>query len=283
MSICNCLSKFLLVTLNLIFFVVGLVPLVVGIIALVNEELLEKALKAIPGTEKITDIVDITELCRNFAIAFIVLGSVIVVIGFFGFCGACCKSRIMLSTYLGFVILILLAEITLIIIAVGFPETFNEGGEALLELNFKDISDCSANQTGYLDCGTIANSLAWNTMQYELKCCGPAGISDYSKTSKPWTKREGRENVLAPATCCRHREGKLSDANINDNDFKTCYDPGTDENEYYQQGCFSSLVDWAVKSPIFIGVLAGLGALELVLIFATIAMMHRSSSKNSLA
>jgi len=75
----------------------GVVPLVFGILALVDEDLLEKAINTIPGTEEIAEIVDITELGKNFAVTFIVLGSVIVVIGIFGFCGACCNNQCMLG------------------------------------------------------------------------------------------------------------------------------------------------------------------------------------------
>lgn len=79
----------------------GLVPLVLGIIALVSEETLKKFLDKIPGTEELNEIVDINELIQSFAIAFVVAGAIISVLGIIGGCGACCKADCLLKTVSG--------------------------------------------------------------------------------------------------------------------------------------------------------------------------------------
>jgi len=74
----------------------GLVPLLLGIVALTSKDDLATLISYIPGTSKIEQIVDLSQLIHSSAIFLIVLGIVIVGIGLLGCCGACFKAKWML-------------------------------------------------------------------------------------------------------------------------------------------------------------------------------------------
>ena len=76
--------------------VLDFVPLILGIIALVNDHTLMTLINYIPGTSKIDHIVDINELIKHSAIKLIILGVVLVLIGSLGCFGACFKIKWML-------------------------------------------------------------------------------------------------------------------------------------------------------------------------------------------
>jgi len=74
----------------------GFVLLIFGIIALTSDYAMTKFISSIPGTSDIEQIVNLKELIKSSAIYLIILGIVIVGIGVFGCCGACCKIKWML-------------------------------------------------------------------------------------------------------------------------------------------------------------------------------------------
>lgn len=78
------------------FQLIGLAPLVCGIIALVNEDVLKDIFKAIPGMEEIAELVDLAALISTYAIAFTVVGSVVTAVGLIGCVGVCCKAKCLL-------------------------------------------------------------------------------------------------------------------------------------------------------------------------------------------
>ena len=78
-----------------LFQLAGLAILIVGIIAIADEDALKNMLDLIPGIDEISAIVDLTELITNFAIVFIVIGAVAFVIGFLGTFGVICDSKCM--------------------------------------------------------------------------------------------------------------------------------------------------------------------------------------------
>jgi hypothetical protein len=75
---------------------IGLVPLIFGIISVANKTILQNVIDNIPGTTNLTSIVNLQDLINSSAIYIIILGAVIVLIGFLGFCGACCKVKWMI-------------------------------------------------------------------------------------------------------------------------------------------------------------------------------------------
>ena len=74
----------------------GLVPLIFGIVALASDDARATLISNIPGTSEIEQIVNLDELIKNSAIKLIILGVVLVVVGSLGCCGACCKIKWML-------------------------------------------------------------------------------------------------------------------------------------------------------------------------------------------
>jgi hypothetical protein len=72
----------------------GLAPLILGSIALADEDTLKKLLSFVP--DNIDEVVNLNDLIKNFAVVFIVFGCVVVTIALLGFFGACCKMKCLL-------------------------------------------------------------------------------------------------------------------------------------------------------------------------------------------
>lgn len=275
MGFCGGFMKFIFVIFNLLLLLTGLVPFIFGIIAIANEDVLDKLIKMIPGTDNMKEIIDLNELIKSGATYFIVIGVIIAVIGFLGCFGACCKSKWMLYVYLVLLVLIFLAEIVVIIVAVAAPETFNAEASKVMKASLKDYKyDCNVTVRGF-ECKEHAISLAWNSMQYELKCCGANGYGDFKDGSAPnFVPRVG--TAIAPVTCCKHDStGKFNDTNIQIQ--IECVTIGNVESSYYDEGCFSALMHWMTSTAAVIGVMVAIGVLELILIVLTILQLRNIS------
>jgi len=273
----NACGAFLLNVVNLLFLLIGLVPLVFGIIALASEKTLTTVIAFIPGSADINQIVPLSELIKSSAVYIIVLGGIIFVIGFLGFCGSCCKVRWMIYLYMLLLILILLAEIAIIVLAVAFPSTFSSGAKTAMMQSLKDneLQDITLkNKTA------DGLSLAWHSMQFGLQCCGANSSADYSSSSVKWKPRS--TNALAPLTCCQHTGtdfGSISnDTFISPN----CVLYGNVTVEYSNKGCFNALLSWIVTSSVVIGVMAGIGALEILLILLTCCRIREIRNKHDI-
>jgi hypothetical protein len=276
MACCGGLITFILVIFNLLLFLIGLAPFIFGIIALASISTLETLIKAIPGTSSIETIVDVKTVIQSGAVYFIVIGVIIAIIGFVGCCGACCKSRWLLYLYLTLLILIILAEVAVIIVAVASPKTFSSGAEKVMKESLKDyVGDCNVTSSGP-KCKDDAISLAWNTLQYELKCCGADSYNDYSTESTP--KFAPRSTgALAPLTCCKHDgDGKFDPVKMATEG--ECYERGLSPDGYQTKGCFDALLYWMTTTAAVIGVMAGIGAVELILVVLTSIAIHNIRS-----
>jgi len=268
----NACCAFLLNVVNLLFLLIGLVPLVFGIIALASEKTLTTVIAFIPGSADINQIVPLSELIKSSAVYIIVLGGIIFVIGFLGFFGSCCKVRWMIYLYMLLLILILLAEIAIIVLAVAFPSTFSSGAKTAMLKSLTDAPKPIRDITVFIN-GTFieptddALSMAWHSMQYGLKCCGVNSSMDYNPPVTWIEKRDDR--ALAPLTCCQHTGTDLTLISNTSFSITNCIMIGDLATEYSTKGCFDALLSWIVTSSVVIGVMAGIGALEILLIIVT--------------
>jgi hypothetical protein len=261
------LSKTVLVIFNLLLFLAGLVPFIVGIIAVANEELLTKMIGYIPGSS------NMTALIKSGAIYFIVIGIIVTVIGFLGLFGACCKSKCLLGLYLTLLILIVLAEIAVIIVAVAFPDTFNKTGQNIMKESLKEYKiDCHVNKSlSIVQCSEDALTLAWDAMQFELQCCGAVNYTDYSQWAPNFVKRN--PNASAPLTCCNSQNTGKFVPIFEYTGYNECYETGLVGSNYFVTGCFGALLHWIATTPAVIGVMDGIGGLEIILIILSIVQL----------
>jgi len=157
--------KYLVFIFNFLFFLAGGALIVIGSLAITNNEQVYENI--------VPDVPDV----KGVAIVFLVVGSIITVISFFGCCGAMKESACLLNTFAVLLLLIVLAEVGVAITAL------------VLRSNIKD---------------SMTNSIAtyvpgdntWDNLQDTLRCCGVDGASDWSTNP---THSGG--NTL-PDSCC---------------------------------------------------------------------------------
>ncbi|XP_055621424.1 23 kDa integral membrane protein-like [Toxorhynchites rutilus septentrionalis] len=147
------------------------------------------ALVAIGGVSmaKISELPDLSEEhnIKAPAIMFIVLGSIIFIIGFFGCCGAIRKNHCMISTYAFFLFMLIVAQIViaaLVFVYVGdVREAFIKG--------FGKLFDERDNP---------ANRQLIDTIQANLQCCGKTSAFDWIGNMPQSCCRTGTAPLCAP-------------------------------------------------------------------------------------
>lgn len=203
--------KFLLFIFNFIFFIVGLALIIVGAVV---------QTKLSAYTEFFNGTVNVA------AIALIVIGGIVFIIGFFGCCGAYKEHYCMTLTFS-----ILLAIVFIIEIAVGVAAYVARGKvKTVLEEQMQNT------MKNYNDKDNVKK--AWDGMQTEFQCCG---VSD-DKGASEWDEAIG----LVPSSCCKSGA--------------TCSDTSA-----YKPGCLNELFDW-ISDNIYLvgGVGIGMAFIQLV-------------------
>ncbi|CAG4953458.1 unnamed protein product [Colias eurytheme] len=155
MSCCQSIVKYILFFANLFFALAGLALVGLGIAVQLQ----------------VSEIVDAIE-SANFQLApitAIVLGVVVFLIAFFGCCGAIKENNCMLITYSIFMLVLMLAKLTLaILIFVNLDSYVQEIPRWLTDSFNKDRQ-------------------AFQGIERTFKCCGPQGAASYMNFSLPDT------------------------------------------------------------------------------------------------
>lgn len=164
----NCWQK-LVVAINLLLFLVGLAIIGCGIYLQV----------------KMADYFDLFgDIKISSATIIIIIGSIVTIITFFGFCGACLKNACMMKTFAGFILIVLLIEAILVVVIYLHKDDIK---------NQMKISLKQYNTTGKEGVTKI-----WDTMQQEYHCCGVDEFHDwevrFNTTSTP---------KAVPDSCCK--------------------------------------------------------------------------------
>jgi len=154
--------KYILFIFNLICALCGIALLSVGIAVLLKYDDIIRAFD---------------EINVNVApILFIVIGSIIFVIAFFGCCGAIRESHCMVSTYAAILFIILVCEVIL---------------GVLIFVNVKDVQRHTESLLQRLWSTRVNHRALWDGIQSSLECCGLNNASDWGNN--------------LPKSCCPSR------------------------------------------------------------------------------
>lgn len=207
----TCLKTFL-ISYSLIFWFTGVILLAVGVWGKVN---LEAFISLASDTS------------TNAPYVLIGTGAIIVIFGLFGCFATCRGSPWMLKLYAMFLILVFLAELVAGISGFIFRHEikaiiFTAYGEAEKNYNTTDT-----------------RSIAVDTIQRTLQCCGTQNYTDWMDTE--FFKKNGM-----PPSCCKPQANCTPE---------TLKDPAQFKTEVYDRGCVS-LVTTVMESNL--GIIAGI-------------------------
>ncbi|XP_025893147.1 tetraspanin-1 [Nothoprocta perdicaria] len=230
--------KVMMILFNLAIFLGGATLLGVGIWVVVDGESFFKIFGAIS-----TSVLQVV----NVSYFLIVIGAILLIIGFLGCCGAQKESKCLLMTFFTVVLIIFIAEIAAAVVALvytGLAETLLTATVTPL-LKEKFGKEPSLTQI-------------WNVTMNELHCCGLNNYTDLSES--PWVV----QRKSYPAPCCSGKQPcSESLAHLSD-----------------VPGCFDQLLTEIRKnSGVVGGVAAGIAALEIASMVVAMYLYCRLDEK----
>jgi len=231
------LSKYFLCITNSLVFGLGVAILGCGIWALVAKPsfigILDDAhVLCGEGDTSCAAILSTFPFFSSATYIIIVIAALVILISFFGCCGAMKESKCLLGTYFTIVLALFIAM--LIGAILGYSGTLEDNSKVLFEKILKKYDDQPADE----DQIAQAYKSAWNEMQKELKCCGLYSFKDWQNTSGADFHFPGSFNK--PEGCCvfsRESGDELTPAQVKDCREANPNDNGTKAG-YYLNGCF---------------------------------------------
>jgi len=229
-----------------------------------------------PGLEKGLSYLEM------MAIVIIVLGSVLLVIGFLGCCGAMKQVKLFLTCYAIVVALIIIFEIAITVYFIAFQKNFKDNFVPRLQEAVKNTYEGPLGLMGNRT-KPAPFSLAWDFLMYNFQCCGVEGNSDFDGAIKwdrtnPWGNPSVPQTMAFryPLTCCPLRNMQTDWNNLpieQMNEAASCAINGTG---VYETGCYNKLVDmlnsartWVIVAAVVILVI------ELLTFIFTLALCCR--------
>ncbi|KAM6904502.1 tetraspanin 35 [Xenentodon cancila] len=179
---CFTFLKVMMFVFNGIIFLAGVAILAVGIWVKVDSGSILSFLGNIENAPpQLSQVLNVGYL-------LIGIGSVLVVIGFLGCCGAIKESKCMLLLFFIIILLVFIVEVAGAVVILVFrplaDKLFETVGESAVQNIKKDYGE-NPDVTGL-----------WNTTMNTLKCCGFYNFSDF--TNSPYYNK----NRLYPHQCC---------------------------------------------------------------------------------
>ncbi|NWH50769.1 TSN1 protein, partial [Fregata magnificens] len=167
----------------------------------------------------------------NVSYFLIVIGSILLVIGFLGCCSAQKESKCLLMMFFSVVLIIFIAEVAAAVVALVYTGLAETLLTAVVTPLLKEKYGADKSLTHI-----------WNVTMTEVHCCGLNNYTDF--TDSPWYKEEG----TYPAPCCE--------------DMQPCNDTVAAKSQV--PGCFSQILEEIrTHAGVVGGVAAGIAALEI--------------------
>lgn len=217
----------LVLVINLLLFIVGLAITGVGIYLQVE----------------MADYFDLLgDIKVNSATIIIIIGCIVTIITFFGFCGACMKSPCLMKTFAGSIIAVLLVEAVLAVVIYVYRDAIKDQ----MTNGLKNYNTDNGTKDGV--------TKVWDKLQQNYHCCGVDNPHDW----------EGKFNTTStpfalPDSCCKvEKPGCGKDALEN-----------PDSTDFYSQGCIKKIG----LDPTAAGIIGGvLLAIQLLAILVACCM-----------
>ncbi|XP_070501913.1 tetraspanin-18B isoform X1 [Chironomus tepperi] len=246
----SCCAKYILCMFNFVFFILGSLVLGLGLWLRFDKDSILALMKNV-NSEHIDRFTE-PQLVDQTVYIFIVIGALMFVLGFLGYCGALRESQCLLSLYGVCLIILLVLEIVLFVFAVAYQDVVKDETESFLKTTIKEYKSSGKEKDGV--------SLMWNQLMAQFQCCGVNSYSDF-ETSPFWLSNRGSRMV--PEACCQLSDKTL----ITPSDLNCPYSP-SDENSYYMRGCQTTLIDYLrANCNTIIGITGGLILVQLLAAF----------------
>jgi len=177
MALGGCLTciRYLLFIFNFLFWLIGCVILSLGIWLVVDP----------------SSLGDAADKLRFGGYGFIAVGSIIMIIGFFGCCGAMRESQCLLATFFVFLLIIFLILLGLGIFAVVYRKEFED--EVVKDMNTTYISYAKKYKQGGKEKTTV------DEQNKAFQCCGYKDMEHRQNDfDGAWPEFEGCKNSTTP-------------------------------------------------------------------------------------
>lgn len=267
-------AKYLLCLFNFVFFVVGSAVLCVGIwlavdkasfINLAKFSTLNEGVEI--GNEAKGIIRELTEptVIEQLAYILIAAGAFIFIISFLGYCGAIKESRVLLTAYGLFIIIIILLQVAAIVLAAVYKEKAEVEAKKVLKHTIVEHYTHKSHRN--------AVTLLWDFMMAELHCCGVENYEDFDKAKRFIMYKDSDQRV--PEACCKLKPRNQTEKNEGlfvpvDANCITAPTPARIGNSYMDQGCYETVRSWIIDNlNLVIGIAAAVIGLQILgIIFA---------------
>jgi len=254
MGFLNKLVKYTLFATNLLIFILGLAVLGLGIWVVVDSPsffgILDDATAVCDGDKTCEEGMESSiSLYSSASYILIVMSALIVIIAFFGCCGAYKENKCMLGTYFTIILALFIAMVVGAVL--GYSGNLEKNIKSPLLKALNEYDDKPGDNQAKAALKTV-----WNEVQKELKCCGVNNVSDWTQNpDKDQFNFEGLINK--PEGCC---EIDRNDKDLNAAEMKACREstqsaPG---DKYYFEGCYTVMKDQVEENQnILVGVAIG--------------------------
>jgi len=223
----GCLGKtvqFILFLTNFLVFVLGVVVLGFGAYVLIT------------GNDLVS-LIDVTDadsikIYGSAAILLIVIACAVVLVTFFGCCGAWKVNRCMLGTYFVMILALFICILVGAVIAYTQDLEFVKGA---LEETQKKYGHDGTDETIITD--------AWDSFQEDFDCCGVSNRTDWADSGAIFKDKDGniQDTYKVPLSCC---------ANVVEEELTKCLttsDNDGPENSFFT-GCWTKFQDDVIEA-----------------------------------
>jgi len=264
-------SKYFLFITNFLVFALGIAVLGCGIWVLVDQpsffDILDDAHDLCKdGDTTCDDIVSNLSFYSSATYIMIVIAALVILIAFFGCCGAMKESKCLLGTY--FTIILALFIVMLIGAILGYSGNFEDTIKTPFEKALKKYNDQPAED----DQSAKTYKSVWNDVQAELKCCGIDSFKDWQNTTD--ADFNFPPNFNKPEGCCvwgRDNE-ELTEDQITVCRADNPTDDGTNSG-FYLKGCYTAFTDKIESNQdLVIGLAIGIVAVMFLNILFSFAL-----------